>query len=529
MKNKMLSYLLIFVMAVSLLTGCNGPSTEGNAGGTQQASQSEIESTTDKESETEKEDNSEKNTEDSNGGSTDGGAGNAGSGTGSGDGGSSVTPDNGATPDTGNNNGGGTTTPDAGNNNGGGSTTIPDNGSGNTGNNNGGSANSGTGGGTGNTGSNTGSGDGGSATVPDNGGENTGNNNGGSTNSGTGGGTGNTGSNTGSGTGSSTGNTGETVVSGSIADKLPITIADIPEYTGTQYIVLNNNNPFFSTENAGTKAMEYYSPLDSLKRGGMAYACLGPETIQGERVDIGKYKPSGWHQYSYPTNIVKGGAIYNRSHLIAHSLVHSLSGKDDTLENLITGTPQFNQINMQIFETMVLDYLKEAKENNRPNTHVLYRVTPLYKGNELVARGVVMEGWSVEDKGESICFNVFIYNAQNGVKIDYATGYNQAADGSCGVNANGTFTNGTSSGDGGSTSGSGSTGGDTTEGGNGSESGDYIYVVNTNSGKIHKATCGSGPSEANSYYCNTLEEALAKSREVEAGLEEAKRCHSCVN
>jgi DNA-entry nuclease len=140
-------------------------------------------------------------------------------------------------------------------------------------------------------------------------------------------------------------------------------------------------------------------------------ACIGRDIMPTvPRGDISDVKPSGWVQASY--DIVDGKYLYNRSHLIGWQL----TGEDDNKQNLITGTRSFNQLGMLPFENMVADYIKET------NNHVLYRITPVFVGNELVARGVLMEAWSVEDNGDGICFNVFVYNVQPGVIIDYATG-----------------------------------------------------------------------------------------------------------
>ncbi len=188
----------------------------------------------------------------------------------------------------------------------------------------------------------------------------------------------------------------------------------LPEYSGQLFVEVNNNTPYFGDEDYTTDSYEFYPDLDSLGRCGTVMACIGrdlmPTTGRGE---IGHIHPSGWVQ-AYPN----GTALYNRSHLIAHQL----TGEDDNEKNLITGTAYFNQGGMTRFENMVADYIKET------NNHVLYRVTPVFVGNELVARGVLMEAWSVEDDGDGICFNVFVYNVQPGVIIDYATGKSEILD-----------------------------------------------------------------------------------------------------
>jgi len=184
----------------------------------------------------------------------------------------------------------------------------------------------------------------------------------------------------------------------------------IPAFSGEKYVAINGNVPYFTKEDYTTTSYESYAVLDSLGRCGVAVACLGRDLMPtGTRGDLST-TPSGWMQASY--DIVDGRYLYNRSHLIGWQL----AGEDDNKLNLITGTRFCNQLGMLPFENMVADYIKET------NNHVLYRVTPLFIGNELVARGVLMEAWSVEDNGDGICFNVFIYNAQPGIIIDYATG-----------------------------------------------------------------------------------------------------------
>lgn len=184
----------------------------------------------------------------------------------------------------------------------------------------------------------------------------------------------------------------------------------VPAFSGEKYVEVNGNVPYFTEKDYTTTSYEYYSPLDSLGRCGIAMACLGRDLMPtGTRGDLST-NPSGWMQASY--DIVDGRYLYNRSHLIGWQL----AGEDDNKLNLITGTRFCNQLGMLPFENMVADYIKET------GNHVLYRVTPLFIGNELVARGVLMEAWSVEDNGDGICFNVFIYNAQPGIIIDYATG-----------------------------------------------------------------------------------------------------------
>lgn len=192
-----------------------------------------------------------------------------------------------------------------------------------------------------------------------------------------------------------------------------ISISNIPEYSGEDYIILNNNIPNFSDSDLTTTSFEEYSPLDSLGRCGVAFANVGTDIMPTEkRESISSVKPSGWKSAEYPTDVIKGKYLYNRSHLIGFQL----TAENANERNLITGTRYFNATLMLPYENMVADYIKET------NNHVLYRVTPVFKGNNLVATGVQIEAKSVEDNGEGIEFNVFIYNIQPGITIDYATG-----------------------------------------------------------------------------------------------------------
>ena len=195
------------------------------------------------------------------------------------------------------------------------------------------------------------------------------------------------------------------------ADSSNITIDNIPAYSGDDYIILNNNIPNFSESDLTTTSFEEYAPLDDLGRCGVAYSNIGTDIMPTEkRESISSVKPSGWHSVKY--DIVEGKYLYNRSHLIGYQL----TAENANDRNLITGTRYFNATLMLPYENMVADYIKET------NNHVLYRVTPVFEGNNLVATGVQMEAKSVEDNGESIEFNVFVYNVQPGITIDYATG-----------------------------------------------------------------------------------------------------------
>lgn len=196
-----------------------------------------------------------------------------------------------------------------------------------------------------------------------------------------------------------------------MADSADI-LSTIPEFSEDAYIVINNNTPYFTSEEKECKsAFEIYSDLDELGRCGVAYANICTEIMPTEeRGTIGQIKPSGWKLVKY--DIVDGKYLYNRCHLIGYQL----AGENANEKNLITGTKYLNVSGMLSFENMVYDYVKKTKN------HVLYRVTPLYNKNDLVATGILIEAYSVEDDGVGICFNVFIYNSQPGIEIDYATG-----------------------------------------------------------------------------------------------------------
>lgn len=189
-------------------------------------------------------------------------------------------------------------------------------------------------------------------------------------------------------------------------------IEDVPDYSGTPYVVINANQPAFTQEElSNEESYESYSELDELGRCGSAIACIGQDLMPDEeRGSIGEIRPSGWHTVKY--DCVDGLYLYNRCHLIAYML----SGENANEENLITGTRYLNTEGMLPFEELVAAYVEET------GYHVLYRVTPIFEGENLVASGVQMEAESIEDGGEGICFNVYVYNVQPYVEIDYATG-----------------------------------------------------------------------------------------------------------
>ncbi len=197
-----------------------------------------------------------------------------------------------------------------------------------------------------------------------------------------------------------------------------ISLSDIPIYTDKAYISINGNVPFFGEDDFSTTSFEKYSDLDSLGRCGVAFANIGQDLMPTEnRGDIGSITPSGWINKNYG-DLVDGGYLYNRCHLIGFQL----TAENANAKNLITGTRYLNIEGMLPFENMVADYVQET------GNHVLYRVTPIYEGDNLVASGVLMEGYSVEDNGTDIQFCIYAYNVQPGIAIDYATGESYVED-----------------------------------------------------------------------------------------------------
>ena len=226
----------------------------------------------------------------------------------------------------------------------------------------------------------------------------------------------------------------------------------LPAYSGEPYVVLNGNEPDFSADEITDTSFETYSPLDSLGRCGVAEASISTDLMpaQGEkRGSISEVKPSGWVTSKY--DFVDGKYLYNRCHLIGWQL----TAENANRSNLITGTRYLNVDGMLPFENMVADYVKET------GNHVMYRVTPIFDGDDLVAQGVQMEAYSVEDDGDGICFNVFCYNVQPGVTIDYADGTNHLSDKDAQTDSSSTSTDTASA----------------------------HYVLNTSSKKYHDPSC----------------------------------------
>lgn len=200
-------------------------------------------------------------------------------------------------------------------------------------------------------------------------------------------------------------------LSGLGGTQVSFSMEDLPEFSGDPYVVIDDNQPDFPEEDMTTTSFETYSALDVLGRCGAAYANVGQDLMpMEERGEIGQVKPTGWQTVKY--DIVDGKYLYNRCHLIGYQL----TGENANEENLITGTRYMNVDGMLPFEDEVADYVQET------GNHVLYRVTPVFEDLNLVASGVQMEAYSVEDDGAGVCFNVYVYNVQPSVEIDYATG-----------------------------------------------------------------------------------------------------------
>ena len=246
-------------------------------------------------------------------------------------------------------------------------------------------------------------------------------------------------------------------------------LSDVPAYSGKAYTSVNGNVPYFTAAELTTTSFETYSDLDTLGRCGVTYACIGQDLMPTkERGSIGMVKPTGWHTVKY--DFVDGKYLYNRCHLIGYQL----TGENANTQNLITGTRYLNIEGMLPFENMVADYIQET------NNHVLYRVTPIFEGNNLLANGVLMEGYSVEDKGAGVSYCVFAYNVQPGIEIDYATGESKLADGAQQEEQKTATVTPTPSPE-----------PEKQEPVTGSEASQADYILNTNTKKFHYPTCSS--------------------------------------
>lgn len=212
-------------------------------------------------------------------------------------------------------------------------------------------------------------------------------------------------------------------ISSQISYVSSVNLEEIPKYKSEPYVIINNNMPKFTEDEKISDVFEKYSELDSLGRCGVAFANICKEIMpkDGEtRGEIGMIKPSGWQTIRY-NGIVEGNYLYNRCHLIGWQL----AGENANKNNLITGTRYLNVQGMLPFENLIDDYFEKAETKDN---HVLYRVTPIFEGDNLIASGVQMEAYSIEDKGEGICFNVFVYNVQPGIEINYKTGESKLAE-----------------------------------------------------------------------------------------------------
>ena len=286
-------------------------------------------------------------------------------------------------------------------------------------------------------------------------------------------------------------------------------LKDIPQYSGDIYTTINNNIPYFTGNDYSTESFEHYSDLDSLGRCGVAYANIGIDIMPtAERGPIGQIKPSGWKTVKY--DIVDGKYLYNRCHLIGYQL----SGENANEKNLITGTRYLNVQGMLPFENKVANYVKET------NNHVLYRVTPIYDGNNLLASGVLMEAKSVEDNGGGICFNVYVYNVQPGIVIDYADGSSSL------VNTNETATTSEDSNskqdNSPKTNEIAATSEDSNPKQDNSPKSNASYVLNTNTHKFHVPSCASAKkiSPANREDCNASRDEI-----IANGYVPCKKCN----
>ena len=257
------------------------------------------------------------------------------------------------------------------------------------------------------------------------------------------------------------------------AEAPAFSLSSIVEYTDKPYVAVNGNVPYFTEGELTDQSYEYYSDLDALGRCGTACASIGQDLMPTEpRGSIGMVKPTGWHTVRYD-DLVDGKYLYNRCHLIGYQL----TGENANTKNLITGTRYLNIDGMLPFENMVADYVKET------GNHVMYRVTPIFEGDNLLANGALMEGYSVEDNGAGICYCIYAYNVQPGVEIDYATGDSKRMDSSNTAQSPSTVAPvPAQEPDDSASSDNTSTGNDTAQ---------ADYILNTNTKKFHYPTCSS--------------------------------------
>lgn len=275
------------------------------------------------------------------------------------------------------------------------------------------------------------------------------------------------------------------------AGTLVFDLASVPAYSGQPYAIVNDNKPYFTDADLTAVSFETYSDLDSLGRCGVAYASVGKDLMPTEeRGSIGQVKPSGWHTIKYDN--VDGKYLYNRCHLIGYQL----TAENANEKNLITGTRYLNVQGMLPFENMAADYVKET------GNHVLYRVTPVFEGSNLVASGVLMEAESVEDKGEGILYCVYVYNVQPGININYATGDSSAS----GTNKTAVTEQATQA---------------VTQAAS-QQTSTESYILNTNTKKFHRPSCSSVKQmkESNKKSSSESRDAL-----IAAGYDPCKKCN----
>lgn len=279
-------------------------------------------------------------------------------------------------------------------------------------------------------------------------------------------------------------------------NKEKFSLSDVPKYKDQASVAVHENKPYFTKkEKENTKSFENYHKLDKLGRCGVAYANVSPGTMPSEdRGAIGSVKPSGWHTVKY-NGVIDGNYLYNRCHLIGYQL----AGENANEKNLITGTRYLNVTGMLPFENQVADYIDE-----NPNNHVLYRVTPEFEDNNLVASGVLMEASSVEDKGKGLSFCVYCYNVQPGIQIDYETGESSI---------DGTYSQA-------ETSESNKEEFGETKSGKGDKK--ETYILNTNTKKFHKPDCSSVSSMSKS---NWKQVKTMRSELIEEGYDPCKNCN----
>ncbi|MCD8015256.1 MAG: DNA/RNA non-specific endonuclease [Lachnospiraceae bacterium] len=277
-----------------------------------------------------------------------------------------------------------------------------------------------------------------------------------------------------------------------------VSLADIPDYSGTPYVVINENIPFFDEADLTTTSYEFYSELDSLGRCGVAVANIGQDIMPTEeRGAIGPIKPIGWHTVKYDG--IDGNYLYNRCHLIGYQL----SGENANEKNLITGTRYLNVEGMLPYEDMVADYVQET------DNHVLYRVTPIFDGDNLVANGVLMEAVSVEDNGDGVQFNIYCYNVQPGIVIDYATGDSYAESESASADSED------------SEIGTDQSGGEKSDE-DLSDGTEVTYILNTNTKKFHYPSCSSVSQMSEK---NKQEYTGSREDVISMGYEPCKNCN----